>query len=367
MGMKILQLIQRPQFRGAELFATQLGNELIDRGHECLLVTLFEGDADLPFKGRLIKLDRPGKQRFFDWKGWRALARIVAEERPDVIQANAGDTLKFAVCSKLFFGWPTPVIFRNANKIGDFIDSKPKYWFNKFFVNRLSHVISVSELCRQDFMATFHYPADRIDMVQIGIDLKPVGGVPADLQAIYARGPVLINVASLVREKNHHGLLRIFSRVAGREPAAQLLIVGKGVLGEALRQETVRLGLSDRVHFLGARKDVLEIVQAAKVFVLPSIIEGLPGVILEAQYCKTPVVASDVGGISEVVQPGATGWLIPKGDETAFEAAVIEVLRGGPLVEQIAEKAHAQVHERFDNRVIGKRFETVYQRVLARG
>jgi hypothetical protein len=111
--MKILQLIQRPQFRGAELFATQLGNGLINRGHECLLVTLFEGDADLPFTGRLIKLDRPGKKRFFDWDGWKALARIVAEEKPDLIQANAGDTLKFAVFSKLFFGWSTPVVFRN--------------------------------------------------------------------------------------------------------------------------------------------------------------------------------------------------------------------------------------------------------------
>lgn len=365
--MKILQLIQRPQFRGAELFATQLGNGLIGRGHECLMVTLFEGDADLPFTGRLIKLDRPGKKRLFDRAGWRELARIVAEERPDVIQANAGDTLKFAIFSKLFNGWSTPVIFRNANKIGDFIDTKPKYWFNKFFVNRLSHVISVSELCRQDFVATFRYPSDRIDMVQIGIDLRTVGGVPQDVAAIFARGPVLVNVASLVREKNHVGLLRIFSRLAGREAAAQLVIVGKGALGESLKQEVARLGLSDRVHFLGARKDVLEIIQAAQVFVLPSIIEGLPGVILEAQYCKTPVVAYDVGGISEVVRSGATGWLVPKGDEAAFEAAVGEVLGGGASVDTIVDGAHAQVLERFDNRVIAQRFETVYQRVIARG
>jgi len=365
--MKILQLIQRPQFRGAELFATQLGNELINRGHECLLVTLFEGDADLPFAGRLIRLDRPGQQRFFDWTGWRELVRVVAKEQPDVIQANAGDTLKFAVSSKLLFGWSAPVIFRNANKIGDFIDSKPKYWFNKFFVNRLSHVISVSELCRRDFIATFRYPLDRIDMVQIGIDLKPVGGVPADLAPIYARGPVLVNVGSLVREKNHQGLLRIFARVAGREPSVQLLIIGRGALGDMLKQEAARLKLGDRVHFLGARKDVLEIVQAARAFLLPSIIEGLPGVILEAQYCKTPVIAYDVGGISEVVQPGATGWLTPKGDEAAFDTAVHEILQDGRPVAEIVGKAHAQVIEQFDNRVIARRFETVYQRVVSRG
>jgi glycosyltransferase involved in cell wall biosynthesis len=204
-------------------------------------------------------------------------------------------------------------------------------------------------------------------MVQIGIDLKQVGAVPADLAPIYARGPVLINVASLVREKNHQGLLRIFSRVAGRESKAQLLIVGKGALGASLKEEAVRLGLSDRIHFVGARKDVLELVQAAQVFVLPSIIEGLPGVILEAQYCKTPVVANDVGGISEVVQSGATGWLVPKGDEAAFDDAVGEVLRGGARVDEIVGNAHAQILGRFDNRVIAERFETVYKRVVARG
>ena len=124
--MKIIQLIQKPQLRGAEIFACQLSSHLQEMGNEVLVVTIFEGDSELPFSGKIIELNLKPKYRFFDLKGWKEFHRIIKEFKPDVIQANAADTLKFASSSKRIFKWSVPIIFRNANKMGDFINSSLK-------------------------------------------------------------------------------------------------------------------------------------------------------------------------------------------------------------------------------------------------
>jgi len=75
--MTILQLIQKPQLRGAEMFATQLSNELTELGHEVMVVALFPGASELPCKGTFIRLDRPIGKRWFDYEGWKALANLI--------------------------------------------------------------------------------------------------------------------------------------------------------------------------------------------------------------------------------------------------------------------------------------------------
>src|SRR5688572_9238955 len=110
--MRILQLIQKSQLRGAELFASHLSNHLIKNGHDVKMVCLQVGAATLPFTGELVQLGRQLNKRFVDVTGWKALANQVKEFKPDIVQANAGDTLKYAVLSKFFFRWKAPIVFR---------------------------------------------------------------------------------------------------------------------------------------------------------------------------------------------------------------------------------------------------------------
>ena len=145
MALKIIQLLQKPQLRGAEIFACQLSEHLRKQGHEVVLVSIFKGDADLPFYGKMIHLGRPLSRRFYDRKAWRELNGIIQQFDPDIIQANAADTLKFAVSSKMMYRWNVPIVFRNANKMGDFIDSKVKWYLNKFYLSKVRQVISVSQ------------------------------------------------------------------------------------------------------------------------------------------------------------------------------------------------------------------------------
>ena len=361
--MRIIQVIQKPQLRGAEIFASQLSNHLMEEGHEVIVICVMAGAAKLPFKGKMIYLNRPVSKRFLDVSGWRQLANLIGEVKPDLLQVNAGDTLKFAVGSKLFFRWTAPIIFRNANKVSDFINSAIKKQFNKFLIRQVAHVISVSELCRLDFLKTYDLTDSRVTTVPIGIELvKQDTTIPKDLQSWMSEGNVLVNVASLVPEKNHIGLLRTIKRMADEGHPVKLMIVGDGKLkGELLRQ-VAELQLTNQVLLTGYRTDVLAIVANAQAFVIPSLIEGLPGVILEAMYCRTPVVAYDVGGIPEVVKRGKTGYLVKAGDESAFADAICAALEGRN--EFMIDQAYQQVMTQFDNRTIAQRFLAVYQQVV---
>src|SRR5690606_34809136 len=112
----------------------------------------------------------------------------------------------------------------------------------------------------------------------------------------------------------------------------QLLLLGKGKLEGKIRSKIKELNIEGNVHFLGYRNDVLNILHQSDAFILPSLIEGLPAVILEAMYCETPVVAYNVGGIGEVVIPGETGWLVEKNEETKFQNHLEEILLGNESI-----------------------------------
>jgi glycosyltransferase involved in cell wall biosynthesis len=360
--VKILQLIQKPQLRGAEIFSCQLSNHL-QRSHHVSIVSLFPGDVDLPFNGGVKNLNRPISKRLRDFQGWRELANFIQKEKPDIVQANAGDTLKFAVLSKLFYKWKVPIVFRNANKMGDFVDSKIKLCLNKFFVSRIDYVISVSQLCEVDFKNTFNYPSSRITTVPIGVEEQQVPATPPDdLKEIFAHYKVVVNVGSLVPEKNHEGLLRVFNELASSDNSLFLIIIGDGKTRGVLEEQAASYSCNNRILFAGFRNDVLQVVRHSQAFLMPSFIEGLPGVILEAMYCKTPVVANNVGGISEVVDC-ATGWLIEKGNERAFLKAIQEVLQNDEKVREKTERAYQRISKSYLNSNIAKKFEEVYYQV----
>lgn len=362
--MKILQLIQKPQLRGAEIFASQLSTRLVSMDHEVLMVCLTTGTATLPFSGTITYLNRPIARRLVDIAGWKQLSDLISQFQPDILQANAGDTLKFAVFSKLIFRWNTPIIFRNANKVSDFIDTKPKLYFNTFLARQVAHVISVSELCRLDFMKTYNIDQSKVTSVPIGIELKQENHpVPDDLKSFFEGGKILVHVASFVPEKNHAGLVRMVKLLVDRGIDIRLVMIGDGRLRKSIQQQVETLNLTQYIRLTGYRTDVLTIMSHAHAFVLPSLIEGLPGVILEAMYSRTAVVANDVGGISEVVKPGVTGWLVKAGEEEAFTHAIEEALHA-PNGEAIKENAYTMVSHEFDNRMIAKRFMNVYERLI---
>lgn len=174
-------------------------------------------------------------------------------------------------------------------------------------------------------------PADRVRVIPRGVETDPPLpdptirarlGLPPDTQ-------IVVNIGRQAAQKGHEFLIDAFERIAADLPRAHLVVLGRE--GDATRAIQDRLALSsvaDRVHFLGFRPDVGEILRAADVFVFTSLMEGLGTAVLEAMAARVPVIAFDIPPIREVTDGGRVARLVPVGDTLHLAEAAHGVLAG---------------------------------------
>jgi glycosyltransferase involved in cell wall biosynthesis len=153
----------------------------------------------------------------------------------------------------------------------------------------------------------------------------------------FASGPVVLCLARLAPEKNPASVVRAFSQI--KNLGAKLVFVGSGPLETELKAAVRQLGLENRVRFLGSRIDGPALCGAADLVILASTQEGMPNALLEAQAAGRPVVATQVGGVSEIVTSGETGFLVPPGDDSALANALDKILSDEPLRKSMGGRA----------------------------
>ncbi len=180
--------------------------------------------------------------------------------------------------------------------------------------------------------------------------------LPADEPSVRDRGRALLGAdqdsfvvgcaARLSAEKNHSGLLDAFAQLQRDEPRSLLACAGDGPLGEALREEAERAGLSERVRWLGPVEDMREFYSALDVCVLNSTREGLPLCLLEAMSFGIPVVATEVGGVGELLDGGA-GLLVPSGRADALAGALRSLATQPELKDKLGRDGKARIHESY--------------------
>lgn len=357
--MKILQLIQKKQLRGAELFACLLSNHLQQKGHTTKVLALTDGSVSLPSKETVEVLYADLNHRFWDVKGWKALAKFIHTFEPDLIQVNAGDTLKYAVLSKLMYHWKQPVVFRNASMMSSYVKNPFTKWLNRFLLGKTNHIASVSLFTKNDLEKNFGIKASCISVLPVGVEEFYPHTVKEKNNELK-----LLHIGGFSFEKNHEGLLRIFEAILKQVPQAHLTLVGDGALRNHIEKMVHTKGLSDRVCFTGNVLHVEAYLQKADVFILPSIIEGLPSVILEAFNCSVPVIAYNTGGISELVNE-ETGWLVPLHHEADFAERILEVaaLNKSILAAKTAA-ANYSVQIKYRNSAIADQFLKMYSSVV---
>jgi glycosyltransferase involved in cell wall biosynthesis len=169
--------------------------------------------------------------------------------------------------------------------------------------------------------------------------------------------------------KGHPSLLRALAELRVRNPDHRFtaLLVGDGPRKHDLHRLAEGLGLSDRVRLLGVRRDVAEIVAASDVFVQASLNEGLSQAMLEAMALGVPVVATDVGGTSDAVVPGDTGWLIRAGDASGLATAIDQALGDKEEATTRASAARELIQRQFSLTSHLARLEDLYRGVAAAG
>ena len=206
-------------------------------------------------------------------------------------------------------------------------------WIERLLARRTAALIAVSEQVRTFLAAQLRVDASTIRLVRNGIAM-PVTALDgaASLHrrlSVPENHSVIGTVASLTAKKGHRYLFEAVAALRDRGVHCSLLLAGDGPERRALGALATTLRIADRVHFLGDHPRVGELLDAIDLFVLPSVTEGLPLALLEAMAAGKAVVATNVGGVPEVITSGTNGVLVPARDVPAL-AGAIQALTADP-------------------------------------
>lgn len=273
----------------------------------------------------------------------RALAEVIDRHRVDVVlQTQANPTLSLLVVSLrlrrgLQVWWTiqnTVFLVRRDQLTRDYwlLGAKrvAHRWLYRIGARSVHGVIAVSDETARAVHA-FGIPDRQVTVVCNAVDLERYPA-PIDRAAKRAElgfGPhehVMIMVGTFKRQKGHVHLVDAAAAVLPDHPELHLVLAGDGPLVDEVRSRVTAAGLTDRVHFLGTRRDVPDLLAASDSFVLPSLWEGLPLALVEAMAGRLPVIATNVSGTEQVMIGGKTGWIVPPGDASALADAMRELL-----------------------------------------
>jgi glycosyltransferase involved in cell wall biosynthesis len=232
-----------------------------------------------------------------------------------------------------------------------------------------SRVIASADSVRDFYIKQIHAAPQKVDVVYNAVDwnqlqttatrdvLRRSLGLLPDAQ-------VAGIIARLTEQKGHRYLLEALASTPSLANV-QLLVIGDGDLRESLVQDARARGLERRVHFLGARRDLGDLLAAMDVFVLPSLWEGLPLSMILAMGAGLPIVATAVAGVPEVVEEGRTGLLVPPADAAALGAALARVFGDAAFAQRMGREARASVLPRFGVDGYVRSIAGLYDRLLS--
>jgi glycosyltransferase involved in cell wall biosynthesis len=348
----VLQVITTNDRRGAEVFAHDLGDALIRRGRTVRTVALAPTDHEAGLDVTILGTRRLGAGTLLALRAEARQARIVlahgSSTLPACALATAGTRMRF--------------IYRN---IGD-----PTHWGtaalrrarSALLLRRATAVVALTPSTARQLTRLYRVHANKMRSIPKGVPADRF--VPADAEKrararvhFHLRGdtPVVLYIGALSPEKN---VAMAIDAVAAL-PDVHLLIVGDGPDRQML-EDHADLRAPTRVSFAGATNDPATAYAAADAVVLPSISEGLPGVLIEAGFSGLPVVATDVGFVSDIVADYETGFLVPTGDTDALTTGLGRALSKPEL----GEAARAHCLARFELSLVAARWDDLIEETL---
>lgn len=351
---------------GAQRRVLTLANGFAARGHEVDMVVVRGGgvlEQELHANVRLVALDRTGRVEsrvvaLGRSRGVRtfasipALARYLRRNQPDVLLSGASHANLVAVAAWRLARLPIALVLRASNHpSGNLAPFPPLQRLVRLWMRALArrfypvadHVIAVSQGVARELMALTGLPPERVTVVynpMYGPDLERRLAAPLAAEVLPGEGqPVILGCGTFKLQKDFPTLIEAFARLVHSRPA-RLVLLGDGPLRRALEARVRALGLADRVLFPGFVANPLPWMRHASVFVLSSMWEGLPGVLIEAMAAGCPVVATDCpSGPREILADGRFGPLVPVGDPGALARAIRQMLDHPPDPEVLRARA----------------------------
>jgi len=328
-NLSVLFLITGLAYGGAETQLVNLATSLKKRGWEVRVVSMLSPQAFTEeLKEAGIPLSTLNMRRgVADPRAVFRLVKILREWRPDIVHSHMIHANLLARVTRLFY--KIPVLISTAHSIDE--GGRWREIAYRLTDSLADLTTNVSQAAVERYIRVGAAPKDKIIFVPNGIDtsrFKPDRDTGWRLRNELGIDNyfVWLAVGRFEAAKDYPNMLQAFKMVVDKKQDTLLLLAGQGSLLEETRKLANELDLEDKVRFLGVRRDVPDLMNAADAYVMSSAWEGMPMVLLEAEACGLPVVATDVGGNSEVILNNKSGYIVPPGDSEALAATMVKMM-----------------------------------------
>jgi glycosyltransferase involved in cell wall biosynthesis len=359
MSKRVLQLIETSGPGGAETMLINLVRQL-SQGQYAPVICLRKNGwlsqqlQKWDFETVIIPQDGYVNSVWF-----RKLRKMIHAEQISVIHAHEFAMNSYGSILSAIAGVPVITTVHGKN----YYHEKWRRRFAYRLIARWSRMVAVSEDIRNFLITQVGIKQDHVLTIRNGIDVKAYAGRFGEdrAQTKERREYVIGSVGSLYPVKGHTYLLKAFAIVHKTQPDVICKIAGRGHLLAQLQAEVADLGIANQVEFLGLRDDIPQFLQGIDVFVLPSLSEGLPLSILEAMAAGKPVIATNVGGVSEVVQDRRTGFIVPPKDPEGLANRILQVMADQSMAEALGRAGREKVERDFSLNTMTKQYEALYE------
>ena len=364
-----------PTYGGSGVVATELGVHLARRGHEVHFISY-----DRPFRlngfheNVFLHEVEISEYPLFKFPPYSIalasqMAEVVNKEGLDVIHAHyAIPHAVSAYLAKQMLGGKLPVVTTLHGTDITLVGNDRQFaQITKFCIQESDGVTVVSESLRAETLETFSLDKE-INTVYNFIDPEEYRRVDnPEMRRYFARPEekIIIHISNFRPVKRIRDVVRVFAGI-NEELPAHLLLVGDGPERSVAQQLAEKLGVAERVHFLGKQECVVQLLSVADLLLLPSEKESFGLAALEAMACGVPVVATDIGGIPEVVVHGECGYLAPLGDVAQMVSHGLAILANQQLHGKMACLARQRTMEKFHVENIVGQYEEIYSRVTGK-
>lgn len=368
--MKVLHLLSSTGFHGAESMTAELVRQLHALGVDIHVAAFDAGDGGNTEILQAVNGHAQGVARIpcngpLDHRAFRQLNAYIREHGIDLVHSHKYKTTFYAIPGRWLRRFKLVTTYHN------WLTHTPALKFYASLDKQLARfndaAVAVSTPVAEELRR--HMPSRRVHQIDNGIDIQRYARQMSRQEAKAQLGldpnrPALGFVGRLSPEKGLGFLIQALQQRSQELGGVQTLIVGAGEEQHTLEAQLKQAGLQDRVQLLGNRRDTPLIYSALDAFVLPSLIEAFPMVLLEAMSCGCPVVATDVGEVHRIVQPGVTGLIVPPQDAAALGQALVDLLTAPDRADQMGQTAAQEAQKRFSAASMARQYLQVYQNCL---
>jgi len=375
--INLLHIVNGFAIGGGELKLLELVKNLVEKRADKYNVTVCSvgqgGMLQPEFEKLGIKVFVIEKKHKFDISQVFKVRRIIKQEQIDLVQTTLFYADVIGALAAKLAGVDAVISWDTVSHPPDSFETRLRHKLShKFCMRFVKKIVAVSEGVKKYLIEDRKIASGKIDIIQYGIDLSLFNSKNGFLDrkkrselGLPDHKIVIGTVARLEVQKGHRYLIEAAPEIINKFPNVVFAFVGDGTLRQELETQVSELGLQENFRFLGFRKDVKELLFAFDVFVLPSLFEGLPNVILEAMASGRPIVATAVDGTPELIEHNETGLLVPPKSPQAMQEEILNLLEMEDRGKVLGQNAKQMAKQKFSFDKQFRKFEEVYDAMLA--